>query len=132
MNCSQFNTIPLEEVLQNLGHFPTKQNEKEEWFLNPFRKENHASFKFNKRLNVWYLFSEGIGGNNINFMKKFLNTSISDVLVWAENQNFSSFQNQKKSNRKFESFAKKYEITEVKEIEHPALLEYLKSRKVEN
>ena len=132
MNCSQFNTIPMEEVLQKLGHHPIKQNEKEAWFLNPFAKENHASFKLNKRLNVWYLFSEGIGGNNINFMKKFLNTSISEVLQWAENQNFSSFHNQKILNRNFENFAKTYEITEVKEIQHPALLEYLKRRKVEN
>ena len=81
-------------------------------------------------MNVWYLFSEGIGGNNIDFMKKFLNTSISEVLVWAENQNFSSFQNQKKTFIQNET--KNYEITEVKEIGHPALLEYLKSRKVEN
>ncbi len=132
MNCSQFNTIKLEEVLQILGHHPTKQNEKEAWFLNPFGPENHASFKLNKRLNIWYLFSEGIGGNNINFMNKYLNTSISEVLAWAENQNFSSFQHQKISNRKFEIFAKTYEITEVKEIQHPALLEYLKSRRVEN
>ena len=132
MNCSQFNTIPMEEVLQKIGHHPIKQNEKEAWFLNPFAKENHASFKLNKRLNVWYLFSEGIGGNNINFMKKFLNTSISEVLQWAENQNFSSFHNQKILNRNFENFAKTYEITEVKEIQHPALLEYLKRRKVEN
>ena len=132
MNCNQFNTIPLEEVLQKLGHHPTKQNEKEAWFLNPFAKEKHASFKLNRLLNIWYLFSEGIGGNNINFMKKFLNTSISEVLQWAENQNFSSFQHQKTSNRKFEKFAKTYEITEVKEIQHPALYEYLKKRKVEN
>ena len=69
MNCKQFNTIPLEEVLQNLGHLPTKQNEKEAWFLNPFSTENHASFKLDKRNNVWYLHSEGIGGNNIDFMK---------------------------------------------------------------
>ena len=132
MNCNQFNTIPLEEVLQKLGHHPTKQNEKEAWFLNPFAKEKHASFKLNRLLNIWYLFSEGIGGNNINFMKKFLNTSISEVLQWAENQNFSSFHHQKTSNRKFENFAKTYEITEVKEIQHPALFEYLKKRKVEN
>ena len=122
----------MEEVLQKLGHHPSKQNEKEAWFLNPFAKENHASFKLNKRLNVWYLFSEGIGGNNINFMKKYLNTSISEVLQWAENQNFSSFQNQKIGNIKFENPLKTYEITEVKQIGHPALLEYLKSRKVEN
>ena len=122
----------MEEVLQNLGHHPTKQSEKESWFLNPFGRENHASFKLNKRLNIWYLFSEGIGGNNIDFIKKYLNASISEALQWAENQNFSSFQHQKTSNRKFESFAKTYEITEVKEIQHPALLEYLKSRKVDN
>ena len=132
MNCNQFNTIPLEEVLLSIGHLPTKQNEKEAWYLNPFETENHASFKLNKRLNIWYLFSEGIGGNNTNFMQKFLNTSISEILIWAENQNFSSFQNQKILNRNFENFVKTYEITEVKEIQHPALLEYLKSRKVEN
>ena len=132
MNCNQFNTIPLEEVLFAIGHLPTKQNEKEAWYLNPFETENHASFKLNKRLNIWYLFSEGIGGNNTNFMQKFLNTSISEILIWAENQNFSSFQNQKTPNRKIANPLKTYEITEVKEIQHPALLEYLKSRKVEN
>ena len=132
MNCKQFNTISLEEVLQILGHLPTKQTEKEAWFLNPFAKENHASFKINKNLNYWYLFSEGIGGNNVNFMKKYLNASVKEVLEWAENQNFSSFQNQNFPNQKFENLAKNYEIFEVKEIQHPALLEYLKMRKVEN
>ena len=133
MNCNQFNKIQLEELLQNLGHHPTKQNEKEAWYLNPFASENHASFKINKNLNYWHLFSEGIGGNNIDFIKKYLNASISEVLKWAENQNFSSFQNQKSfSKQKFENLPKTYEINEVKEIQHPALIQYLKSRKVEN
>ena len=39
MNCTQFNKIFVEEILQSLGHFPTKQNEKEAWFINPFSKE---------------------------------------------------------------------------------------------
>ena len=130
MNCTQFNKISVEEILQSLGHFPTKQNEKEAWFINPFSKENDASFKINKNLNYWYLFSEGIGGNNIDFMKKYLNASISEVLNWAENQNFSSFHQQTK-NQKFFNLAKTYEILEVKDIQHPALVQYLKSRKVE-
>ena len=130
MNCTQFNKISVEEVLQSLGHFPTKQTEKEAWFLNPFSKENNASFKINKNLNYWYLFSEGIGGNNIDFMKKYLNASISEVLNWAENQNFSSFHQQTKSQKLF-NLPKIYEIIEVKEIQHPALIQYLKSRKVE-
>lgn len=133
MNCSQFNTIPLEEVLLSLGHLPSKQSEKEAWFLNPFAPENHASFKLNKRLNIWYLFSEGIGGNNIDFMKKYLNTSISAVLDWAENQNFSSFQNQRNlPDEKFKNPPKNYQIIEVKQVQHAALLHYLESRKVEN
>ena len=133
MNCSQFNKILLEEILQNFGHPPTKQSAKEAWYLNPFASENHASFKLNKRINYWYLFSEGIGGNNVDFMKKYLNASISEVLLWAENQSFSSFQNQRNlPNQKLRNLPKNYQITEVKEIQHAALLEYLKNRKVES
>lgn len=132
MNCKQFNTIPLEEVLLSFGHLPTKQNEKEAWYLNPFASESQASFKINKSLNKWYLFSEGIGGNNTDFMKKYLNTSVNGVLIWAENQNFSSFQNQNIPDQKFENPSKNYEILDVNEIQHPALLEYLRERKVGN
>ena len=131
MNCTQFNKISVEEVLQSLGHFPTIQNEKEAWFLNPFSTENNASFKINKNLNYWYLFSEGIGGNNTDFMKKYLSASISEVLAWAENQNFSSF-HQRTNNQKLFNLSKTYEILEVKDIQHPALIQYLKSRKVED
>ena len=133
MNCTQFNKISVEEILQSLGHFPTKQNEKEAWFINPFYKEINASFKINKNLNYWYLFSEGIGGNNIDFMKKYLNAAISEVLVWAENQKFSSFQNQRiLPSNKLRNLPKNYKIIEVMEIQHPALLEYLQRRKVES
>ena len=132
MNCKQFNSISLEEVLLSLGHLPTKQNEKEAWYLNPFANESQASFKINKSLNYWYLFSEGIGGTNTDFMKKYLNASVNEVLVWAENQNFSSFHQQSISNQKAENLSKQYEIIEIKNVQHPALLEYLRERKVGN
>ncbi|UZT99399.1 toprim domain-containing protein [Chryseobacterium fluminis] len=132
MNCRQFNSISLEEVLLSLGHLPTKQNEKEAWYLNPFASESQASFKINKSLNYWYLFSEGIGGNNTDFMRKYLNASVSEVLVWAENHNFSSFQKQNVPYQKFENLPKNYEIIEIKNVQHPALLEYLRERKVQN
>lgn len=132
VNCKQFNSISLEEVLLSLGHIPTKQNEKEAWYLNPFANESQASFKISKNLNYWYLHSEGIGGNNTAFMKKYLKASVNEVLAWAENQNFSSFQNQNISNQKLENLTKPYEIFDVKVIQHPALLEYLESRKVDS
>lgn len=132
MNCKQFNSISLEEVLLSLGHLPTKQNEKEAWYLNPFANESQASFKINKSLNYWYLFSEGIGGTNTDFMKKYLNASVNEVLVWAKNQNFSSFHQQSISNQKPENLSRQYEIIEIKNVQHPALLEYLRERKVGN
>ncbi|QIY84714.1 Toprim-like [Epilithonimonas bovis DSM 19482] len=127
MNCKQFNTIPLEEVLQILGHFPTKQTAKEAWFLNPFATENHASFKLDKRNNIWYLHSEGIGGNNTDFMQKYLKASVKEVLEWAEKQNFSSFQPQN-SIQKQNSLKQNYQITEIKELQNENLKDYLHQR----
>ena len=132
MNCKQFNSISLEDVLLSLGHLPRRQNEKEAWYLNPFAHENHDSFKLNKRLNCWYLISEGIGGNNVDFMRKYLNSSVKGVLEWVENNNFSSFPKQNIRVEKPQKPSIDYEILEVNEVQHPALLEYLKSRNLEN
>ena len=126
MNCKQFNSIKLEEVLVSLGHHPTKQNEKEAWYRNPFATENQASFKLDKRNNIWYLHSEGIGGNNIDFMKKYLKSSVKEVLEWAEKQNFSSFQPQKDYHSKSSSL--NYNITEIKELQNENLKIYLQQR----
>ena len=127
MNCKQFNAIKLEEVLFSLGHHPTKQNEKEAWFLNPFATENHASFKLDKRNNIWYLHSEGIGGNNTDFMQKYLNASVKEVLEWAEKQKFFSFQLQNII-QKQNSLNQNYQITEIKELQNENLKKYLQQR----
>ncbi|MHA3046321.1 toprim domain-containing protein [Riemerella anatipestifer] len=126
MNCKQFNSIKLEEVLASLGHLPTKQNGKEAWYLNPFGTETQASFKLNKKLNLWYLHSEGIGGNNTDFMMKYQNTSVKEVLDWAEKQNFSSFQPQNDIHLK--KSTPNYQITEIKELQNENLKNYLQQR----
>ena len=127
MNCKQFNSIKLEEVLFSLGHHPTKQNEKEAWYRNPFATENQASFKLDKRNNIWYLHSEGIGENNIDFMKKYLKSSVKEVLEWTEKQNFSSFQPQNVI-QKQNSLNQNYQITEIKELQNENLKKYLHQR----
>lgn len=127
MNCKQFNQIKLEEVLLVLGHHPTKQTEKEAWYLNPFSNETQASFKLDKRQNIWFLHSEGIGGNNTDFMKKYLNASAKEVLEWAEKHNFSSFHPQTQNPKRSKS---NYEITKIKELQNENLKKYLKERGV--
>lgn len=124
MNCKQFNSISLEEVLRVLGHLPTKQNEKEAWYLNPFTTESQASFKLDKRINAWYLHSEGVGGNNTDFMKMYLKTSVNEVLGWAQKQNFSSFHQQEHIKKSKPN----YRIDEIMDILNPNLKQYLQGR----
>ncbi|WP_102978426.1 toprim domain-containing protein [Chryseobacterium scophthalmum] len=121
-NCKQVNSWQLLEVLISLGHFPKKQNEKEAWFLSPFGFETEASFKLDKRQNIWYLYSEGIGGNNIDFLKKYFNYSINEILSWASEKSFSSFHQQTEIEKP------NYNITEVAEIQNWNLKKYLFER----
>lgn len=122
MNCKRFNAVLLKEILYSLGYVPNKENEKEAWYLSPFGSETQASFKLDKRKNQWYLFSEGVGGNNVDFVKKYFNSSISEVLSWAKDQNFSSFHQQ------VDSQPSNYSITEVNEIKNWNLKKYLNER----
>lgn len=126
MNCKQFISIKLEEVLASLGHLPTKQNEKEAWYLNPFGTETQASFKLDKKLNLWYLHSEGIGGNNTDFIMKYQNASVKEVLEWAEKQNFSSFQPQ--NDIHLQKSNPNYQITKITELQNENLKNYLHQR----
>ena len=129
MNCKQFNSIPLEEVLLSLGHLPTRQNEKEAWYLNPFASESEASFKLDKRQNLWFLHSEGIGGNNTDFMQKYLNASVNEVLSWAEKRNFSSFHQQEKLLTFPKTIQKpEYQITGIYDLQNQNLKNYLQER----
>lgn len=124
MNCKQFNTVALDEILNLLGHHPTKENEKESWYINPFSDEKTASFKLDKFRNKWYLFSEAVGGNNTNFIQKYFNCSLTEVLQWAEKQNFSSFHQQ----IFFKNPEPNYKIDKVSELQNLNLQKYLKER----
>jgi len=124
MNCKQLNSIGLEEVLAFLGHLPAKQNEKEAWYLSPFGSESHASFKVDKPKNLWYHFSEGVGGTTTDFIQKYFNISVKGALEWASNQNFSSFQQQTKPLKSHPN----YHIDKIMDIAHPNLLSYLHER----
>ncbi|MBL3545955.1 toprim domain-containing protein [Chryseobacterium sp. KMC2] len=126
MNCKQLNSIGMEEVLAFLGHLPTRQNEKEAWYLSPFGAESHASFKVDRRLNLWYLFSEGVGGTNTDFMQKYLNTTVKGVLDWASEQVFSSFHQQ--INSSIRKVSPEYRIEKAMDLHHPNLIDYLQTR----
>lgn len=54
LNCEQAKHIDLVDYLATLGHHPEKIRNNDYWYLSPLREEKTASFKVNRKLNVWY------------------------------------------------------------------------------
>ncbi|WP_109438544.1 toprim domain-containing protein [Aquimarina sp. AU119] len=127
LNCEKARSICLVETLAKLGHFPNRKSGKEAWFLSPFRSEAQASFKVSLRDNYWIDFGTFEGGNTIDLIVKLNQCSVKEALVFLSNETSGfSFQQQ----RIFEKETVRLEIQKVQTIQHQALLNYLKSRKI--
>jgi DNA primase (bacterial type) len=75
MNCEEAKKIDIVEYISSLGFFPKKIRGNDYWFLSPFRNEKEASFKVNKKFNVWFDHGLGKGGNLVDFGVLFYNVS---------------------------------------------------------
>ena len=127
LSCEKARNICIVKSLAKLGHFPSRTTEKEAWFLSPLRSETQASFKVSKQLNRWYDFGIGQGGNVIDLICIIENCEVKEALQFLNQESiiptYSSPNNHRPNNRKIQ-------ITAVKPLDHPALLYYLKFRKI--
>ncbi|WP_298737651.1 toprim domain-containing protein [uncultured Chitinophaga sp.] len=78
--CAEAKQIDLVEYLASLGYQPQKVRNQDYWYLSPLRDETEASFKVNRRLNVWFDQGTGKGGDLIDFGTLYFNCSVSDLL----------------------------------------------------
>jgi hypothetical protein len=133
MNIEQANTIPMSEILQKLGHTPTKQNSKEAWYLSPFRTEKTASFHITFSNNCWYDFGEAKGGDVVGFVCEYLKAqnvcnTVSDALRWIRNmQGFTpliSTVDTAQCHKRDPNLV----LKDTKPIESKGLIKYLQSR----
>lgn len=138
MTCTELKSIPLISIVHYLNLPCSKLNQREAWLKNPFNGglENTASTKIDLKRNVWYSHSEGCGGNNIDFLAKFLGTDdISQILKWAdERKNNFSFQQRSASDSILPRDIKKetsYSIEHVGQLKNGNLFEYLMKRRID-
>ncbi|UBZ10795.1 toprim domain-containing protein [Leeuwenhoekiella palythoae] len=128
LSCEQARKISIVKALEFLGHLPTRNTEKEAWFLSPLRSETQASFKVSKSLNCWYDHGLGKGGNCIDLVCELQNITIREALAILAQVNTGNFALPKAQQAKVKESG--IVIRQVKPIQHPALLAYLKSRKI--
>ena len=133
MNCSEAKNISIRVVLERFSLFPSKENPRTAFYFAIDREEKTPSLSVDFINNTSFDFGTGKSYDSISIVQAMKRCSVSDALKYLEPFDFS-FQKQNlnlNQNLKLESLPKGYEIIDVKEIQHRALLDYLKSRNVE-
>ena len=123
MNCSEAKNISIRAVLEGFSLFPSKENSRTAFYFVLNREDKTPSLSVDFIKNTAFDFGTGKSYDSISIVQAVKKCSISDALKYLEQFNFS-FQ---KQNLKLEILSKAYEIIGVKEIQHPALIEYLKA-----
>src|SRR5690606_3410247 len=119
--------LSLVHTLSRLGLEPVRESEREAWYLSPFRRETKPSFKVSKTLNRWYDHGSGIGGNNIDLVTKIKSCSVKEALAWLGDGSIESFVQPPPTIKDGESGI---QIIKTMTLEHPALIQYLKNRRI--
>ena len=127
MNCEQIKEkISIRRVLESFNLFPVKQNSETAFYFAIDREEKSPSLCVDFAQNKAFDFGTGKSYDVISIVQQLSKCSVSDALQYLEKFDTSI----QSTNKSILEINKNYEILEVKEIEHLALAEYLKLRKV--
>lgn len=128
MNCEKVKQkIDIRTVLESFSLFPVKENRKTAFYFALDREEKIPSFSVDFIKNKAFDFGTGKSFDVISIVQQINQCSVSDALKYLEKFDFSV-----QNNTQIEEAVqiKNYQIIKVNEIQHPALIQYLKSRKV--
>ncbi|PZU17765.1 MAG: DNA primase [Chryseobacterium sp.] len=131
MNCEEIKQkIDIRTVLEMFGRFPVKENKRSAFYFALDRKEKTPSLSVDFIKNKAFDFGTGKSYDVISIVQQIKKCSVSEALKYLSSSDFS-YQNPIHKKKKGEIRLKNdYKILEIKEIIHPALIRYLKSRKV--
>ncbi len=129
-SCSEARHVDLVEYLEKLGFGPQKIRNNDYWSLSPLRDEKEPSFKVNRKLNVWYDFAFGKGGNIIDFAVLYHNCSVKEMLEKLRTTSLLPSQISPVSKQENEDERKRINILTATAIKAPTLCNYVVQRKI--
>ena len=128
MNCEEVKEkINIRTVLESFNLSPVKENRKTAFYFALDREEKIPSLSVDFVKNKAFDFGTGKSYDVISIVQQMNQCSVSEALKYLEKFVFSV---QKKFQNEEAKLQKEYKILNVREIQHPALIQYLKSRKV--
>ena len=126
MNCEKIKQkVEIRTVLEYFGIFPFKENRNTAFYFALDREEKVPSLSVDFVKNKAFDFGNGKSYDVISIVQEIKKCSVSEALEYLSTLDFS-FQNEfdyKEVQTKID-----YQIINIKEIKHPALVQYLKSR----
>lgn len=132
MNCKQANeNISIKEVMESFSLFPSKYNRRTAFYLAFDREEKTPSLSVNFEKNTAFDFGTGMKYDNVSLVQGIKKCSVSEALEYLKRFDYSISTNQKIETDNFKPKSG-YQILDIKELEHPSLMEYLKSRKLDS
>jgi len=131
-NCTTARQLSIVEYLAQCGFTPQYIKGDNHWYFSPLREENHASFKVNNKLNAWFDFGIGEGGNLVDLGIKLYNCSVADFLDRLNNGNYTlSFHQQKTQPQTANVAESKITIVQASELSNLTLVKYLHEREID-
>ena len=128
MNCQNIKQkVGIRSVLESFGIFPVRENPKTAFYFALDREEKISSLSVDFVKNKAFDFGNGKSYDVISIVQLIKKCSVSEALKYLSTLDFS-VQNELKYHETIEQTSN--QILEIKEIQHPALIQYLKSRKV--
>ncbi|EFK33151.1 MULTISPECIES: toprim domain-containing protein [Chryseobacterium] len=129
MNCEQIKqNVSIRTVMESYGLFPVKENKRTAFYFALDRQEKTASLSVDFIKNTAFDFGTGKIYDVISIVQAINKCNVSTALEYLNKLDFSpTIDNVVETNDGFT-----YNVLKTIDVEHPALLEYLKSRGVLN
>ena len=132
---TQLKTVPITNYLGSLGHYPTKAQGSQLWYISPLKAEKTPSFTVGPELNVFHCFSTGERGDVITLVQLLHDLTFLQAVQTL--QTFSENPTSTSPDKVFFSFngkpsfeSKGIEIRHTQTLKTKALLAYCQSRKI--
>ncbi len=135
MDSKDINRFSIREYLAGMNIHPAKDKNSYGMYHSPFREDKDASMKVDYNKNLWIDYGTNEGGTLIDLAMRIKNCTNGEAMQLLEQQLLGksafSFQGNTKPSEKKEYSEPAIQITEVIPLSTPALIDYLKERKID-
>ncbi|WP_089690702.1 toprim domain-containing protein [Chryseobacterium culicis] len=125
MNIKQAKNIPIREVMESFSLFPKKENDRVAFYFALDREENTPSLSINFIENTAFDYGTGKKYDNISIIQTIKKCSVTDALQYLSGIDYSYTEK-----KVIAESGTNFKIVTIKDLQHPALIQYLRTRKI--